>query len=68
MFTLSEKIILWYLPTTSGFKSVMQYPNLKMRGANGRYHLLKELEHLEHLSPAKGAPANKLSTEYKKQC
>ena len=68
MFTLSEKIILWYLRTTSGFKSVMLCPNLKTAGANGRYHLLKELEHLEHSSSAKGTPANKFTTEYKKQC
>ena len=46
----------------------MLCPNLKTAGANGRYHLLKELEHLEHSSSAKGTPANKFTTEYKKQC
>ena len=39
MTTLPEEIILWYLPTASGFRSVILCASGTMIRAKGRYHL-----------------------------
>ena len=66
MAALPKKIILWYLPTASGFRSVMLCPSLMTVRAERRYHLLKEQEQLKHSSNEIGATTNKVTTKYKK--
>ena len=63
MVTLTDKIILSYLPTASGFRPVFS-SNFLTACAKGRYRLLKELEKLEQLkySPnTKCVAANKFN-------
>ena len=67
MVTLSETIILWYLPTAAGFQSKILCPNFMIAHAKGRYHLLKELEKLTHSLSKKSAAANNVTTKHKKQ-
>ena len=61
MVTVMKKIILWYLPNVSGFRSVMFCSNLLAVCAKGRYQLLKESEQLKHLPSIKCVAANKFN-------
>lgn len=66
---LSEKIILWCLPTAPGFQFVSFLSQFNGGTHKGKAsYLLKELEWLKHSWSTKNAAANKVTTNYKKHC
>ena len=58
LVTLTEKIILWYLPSASRFRSVMLCSNLLTVYGKGKYNLLKELDQLKHSPTTKSVVVN----------
>ena len=69
MIMLSEKIILWCLPTAPGFQFVSFLSQFNGGTHKGKAsYLLKELEWLKHSWSTKNAAANKVTKKYKRQC
>ena len=63
LVTLTEKIILWYLPTASRFRFVMLCSNLLTVYGKGKYNLLKELDQLKHSPTTKSVVVNNVNNK-----